>query len=125
MKRIATAFLVACLVGVAVAFSGTSTLDSTRTVGALAIQSEARNPWTHSALNNDPDEFQFAIVSDRTGSHRPKVFSRAVEKLKLMQPEFVLSVGDLIEGGNKEKKQLEAEWREFDDYVRRLPMPFF
>jgi hypothetical protein len=42
-----------------------------------------------------------------------------------MQPEFVLSVGDLIEGGNKTAEQLNAEWREFDGYVERLKMPFF
>jgi hypothetical protein len=26
--------------------------------------------------NNDPEDFQFVIVSDRTGGHREKVFSR-------------------------------------------------
>src|SRR5262249_32543761 len=87
--------------------------------------SEARNPWTHLKANRDPAEFQFAIVSDRTGGHRAKVFSRAVEKLNLMQPEFVVSVGDLIEGGNKEDKVLKAEWDEFHSYANKLKMPFF
>jgi hypothetical protein len=73
----------------------------------------------------DPDEFQFAIVSDRTGGHRAQVFSRAVARLNLLQPEFVLSVGDLIEGGKKSPKQLDAEWAEFDSYVKQLQMPFF
>ena len=56
-----------------------------------------KNPWIHLNLNNDPDHFQFAIVSDRTGGHRPGVFEDAVKKLNLLQPEFVMSVGDLIE----------------------------
>ena len=91
----------------------------------LRIASEKSNPWTSLDINNDPQSFQFAIVSDRTGSRRAKVFSRAVERLNLLQPEFVVSVGDLIEGGKKTPKQLAAEWEEFDGYVKRLRMPFF
>src|SRR5262249_5230730 len=72
-----------------------------------------------------PAEFQFAIVSDRTGGHRGKVFSRAVARLNLLQPEFVVSVGDLIEGGKKAKPKYEEEWKEFDGYVNQLTMPFF
>ena len=52
------------------------------------------HPWNHLNLNNDPDNFQFAIVTDRTGGHRPGVFEDAVHKLNLLQPEFVMSVGD-------------------------------
>ena len=91
----------------------------------LRIAREKSNPWTSLDINNDPQSFQFAIVSDRTGSRRAKVFSRAVERLNLLQPEFVVSVGDLIEGGKKTRKQLAAEWEEFDGYVKRLQMPFF
>ncbi len=29
---------------------------------------------------------------------RPGIFESAVEKLNLMQPEFVMSVGDLVQG---------------------------
>jgi hypothetical protein len=91
----------------------------------FTARQEARNPWTSTKLNNDRDEFQFAIVTDRTGGHRARVFSRAVARLNLLQPEFVLSVGDLIEGGNKKPEQLAAEWEEFDGYVKQLKMPFF
>ena len=86
---------------------------------------EAVNPVTHTKFNNAPDNFQFAIVSDRTGGHRARVFSQAVEQINLMQPEFVVSVGDLIEGGKKKPEQLQAEWQEFDGYVKKLTMPFF
>src|SRR5262249_23006814 len=66
--------------------------------GELQVQVEERNPWTNLRLNNGPDTFSFAIVSDRTGGHRARIFSQAVEQLNLLQPQFVLSVGDLIEG---------------------------
>jgi hypothetical protein len=93
---------------------------------ALRIEQEGRNPWTNLALNNRPGLFQFAIVSDRTGGHRPKIFSQTVDRLNYLQPEFVISVGDLIEGGSsKKEKQLAGEWEEFDGFVKKLQMPFF
>jgi len=36
-------------------------------------------PYTHLSFKNDPDEFQFAIVSDNSGSARPGVFSAGLE----------------------------------------------
>ncbi len=119
MRSILLTLAVAVVVAGAVAFSRP---------GAdvpLRISREKSNPWTHLDINNDPQSFRFAIVSDRTGSHRAKVFSRAVDRLNLLQPEFVVTVGDLIEGGKKTPQQLAAEWEEFDGYVKRLQMPFF
>ncbi|WP_347331661.1 metallophosphoesterase [Marinimicrobium locisalis] len=82
-------------------------------------------PWTHLDFGNDPEAFQFAIVTDRTGGMRPGVFSQAVDKLNLLQPEFVVSVGDLIEGYTDDRAQLASEWNELDAMVQRLDMPFF
>jgi 3',5'-cyclic AMP phosphodiesterase CpdA len=87
--------------------------------------SERANPWTHLNLNNDPDNFQFAIVADRTGKRRPGVFAEAVEKLNLLNPEFVMSVGDLIQGGITDEVRLKRQWDEFDALVNKLQMPFF
>jgi hypothetical protein len=93
--------------------------------GELRVRVESRNPWTHLRLNAEPADFQFAIVSDRTGGHRARVFSQAVEQLNLLQPEFVLSVGDLIEGYSEDRARVEGQWREFQGYVNKLQMPFF
>ncbi|UTF60084.1 metallophosphoesterase [Gilvimarinus sp. DA14] len=93
--------------------------------GIIIDGAAAATPWTHLKFNNDPQAFQFAIVTDRTGGLRPGVFSQAVDKLNLLQPEFVVSVGDLIEGYTEERAQLESEWNEFDAMVKRLDMPFF
>jgi len=86
---------------------------------------EGPNPWTHLEFKNNPEHFQFLIVTDRTGGHRPGVFEDAVRKINLLQPEFVVSVGDLIEGYTEELEQLETEWEEFNSFVERLEMPFF
>jgi hypothetical protein len=93
--------------------------------GELRIESGDRNPWTSLKLNNDPDQFSFAVVSDRTGGHRDKVFSQAVARVNLLQSQFVMSVGDLIEGYTTKDEKLKEEWDEFDGYVRKFEMPFF
>jgi hypothetical protein len=92
----------------------------------LAIDSAAAvNPWTHLNLNNNPDNFQFAIVTDRTGGHRAGVFEDAINKLNLLQPEFVMSVGDLIEGYTQDRAQIAQQWDEFRSFTAKLKMPFF
>src|SRR5262245_44289972 len=120
MKRLFVSIVAAGCVAAAVAFSSQQKLAP-----EFQIQTEARNPWNHLRLNNDPAEFRFAIVSDRTGGHRAKIFSLAVEQLNLLQPEFVLSVGDLVEGGSADAGKAAEEWKEFQGFVSRLQMPFF
>jgi len=91
----------------------------------LAIQSQARNPWTTLEVNDAPNQFQFAVVSDNTGGRRAGVFGKAVTKLNLLQPQFVLSVGDLIDGYSEDPGAWALEWAEFEGHVEKLQMPFF
>jgi hypothetical protein len=82
-------------------------------------------PWTSLQLNRPAEQFQFAIVTDRTGGVRPGVFNTAIDKLNLLQPEFVMSVGDLITGYTEDTIELNRQWNEFEGMVGRLQMPFF
>jgi 3',5'-cyclic AMP phosphodiesterase CpdA len=126
MKRGIMALATIAFLLIAVAFSGSQPATKPAAPARdLQIDVNGRNPWTHLRLNNDPSDFRFAIVSDRTGGHRAKIFSRAVDQLNMMQPEFVISVGDLIEGYTDDPNKVAAEWREFQSYVTRLQMPFF
>ncbi len=97
----------------------------TITGGIIAEPPEGSVPWTNLEFNNDPERFQFAIVTDRTGGHRPGVFMEGVKRLNLVQPEFVMSVGDLIEGYTEDTVELRRQWEEFDGFVDQLDMPFF
>ena len=125
MKRLLLLIAALGLATAAVTLSRSQNPSSADQTGDLRLAVEDRNPWTHLRLNNDPADFQFAIVSDRTGGHRARVFSQAIEQLNLLQPEFVLSVGDLIEGYSEDRPMIEGEWREFQGYVNQLQMPFF
>jgi len=82
-------------------------------------------PWTHLNFYNDPDNFQFVIVTDRNGSNRPGIFEDAAEKINILYPEFVLSVGDLINGYTKDTARIRYEWDEVNDIIDDLKMPFF
>lgn len=125
MKKLLLGLSTTALLAVAVAFSRQAMDTQPGKQDVLQVASEARNPWTHLRMNNDPQDFQFVIVSDRTGGHREKIFSRAVEQINLLQPEFVLSVGDLIEGYTTDKDKIADQWREFQNFTARLQMPFF
>ena len=82
-------------------------------------------PWTHLNFYNDPDNFQFAIVTDRNGGNRPGIFADAVSKINILYPEFVLSVGDLINGYTRDTAQIKYEWKEVNQIINELKMPFF
>jgi len=88
-------------------------------------------PYTHLHFKNDPDEFQFVIISDNAGGPRPGVLPSALKMVNLLQPEFVACLGDLVEGYNAANGQpadedvYRAWWQEFDDFLAQLDMPFF
>ena len=84
-----------------------------------------KKPWTHLNFYNDPDNFQFVIVTDRNGGNRPLIFEDAVSKINMLYPEFVLSVGDLINGYTLDTAQIRYEWNEVNQIIDELKMPFF
>jgi hypothetical protein len=86
----------------------------------------AAKPWTAKRFRNRPSNFQFAIIGDRTGGANVQdTFKIAMGQINLLQPEFVINVGDVIEGYSDEKKELHAEWDEVDAMLNTLQMPFF
>ncbi len=85
----------------------------------------AATPWTQQGFKADPNDFRFAIVSDRADSPRPGVFEQAVAKLNLLRPEFVICVGDLIEGYTTDPEVLDRQFDEIDDILGGLEMRFF
>lgn len=83
-------------------------------------------PWTSEPFNNNPDNFQFVIIGDRTGGHNvAKTFELAMDQINLLQPEFVINVGDIIEGYSDVPAELNAEWDNMDAVIKKLDMPLF
>lgn len=90
-----------------------------------AQTSEPAAPWTTLTANDADEDFHFVIVSDRTGGARPGVFESSLPKVNLLEPAFVVSIGDLIEGYTEDQAQIDAEWDEFEGFIERLEVPFF
>ena len=117
-------------VGIAIAFalllaSVTATANSADFTFDNKVLSEDK-PWTSEDFNNDPDNFQFVIIGDRTGgANVDGTFKLAIDQINLLQPEFVINVGDKIEGYSDDKAELNAEWDELDGLLKKLEMPFF
>ncbi|MDA1076156.1 MAG: metallophosphoesterase, partial [Proteobacteria bacterium] len=93
--------------------------------GIDAQTEETAKPWTGLDPNDADDDFRFVVVTDRTGAHRPGVFAGAMPKINLLEPAFVLSVGDLIEGYTDDQARLDAEWDEMEGFIGQLDTPFF
>src|SRR3989440_13085015 len=81
-KRLASTLLVLVLSGVAITYS--------------AIQPK--------------NDFRFSILGDRTGGAQPEIYGRIWREIDLMHPDFVINVGDTIEGG--QDKLVQGEWRD-------------
>ena len=109
------AALAAALCGTSAAAANTIAADG----------AERATPWTSLAANDAERDFRFVVVGDRTGGARPGVFESAIPKVNLLEPAFVLSVGDLIEGNTLDQARLDREWDEFASIVAGLEAPFF
>ena len=88
-------------------------------------------PWTNGKfpdLSVNEGDFSFAVIPDRTGSHREGVFREAMKKINMLRPSFVVSVGDLVEGSpvaEKTSGPIDAQWKELREMTETLDMPFF
>ncbi|MCX6826571.1 MAG: metallophosphoesterase, partial [candidate division Zixibacteria bacterium] len=71
-----------------------------------------------------PHPLRFAIIGDRTGSHRPGIYEEIVVEVERMRPDFVITVGDMIED-SQDTAWLEKEWKEYKSIIAPLTMPIY
>jgi len=119
---------IACVSLMLVTACGTAEQPS-RDVALFAYDAAAvaeAKPWTSEKFRNDPENFQFAVIGDRTGGANVQgTFAIAMDQLNLLQPEFVINVGDIIEGYTEDRDELIEMWDEADALTGKLQMPFF
>ncbi|MBN1781393.1 metallophosphoesterase [bacterium] len=84
---------------------------------------EINRPWTPAAQ----DRFSFAVIGDRTGAGPDnwKIFDRAVAEINLMNPDFVIMVGDLVEGAGNRTAELDRQWEEALTHLAPLKAPLY
>lgn len=62
------------------------------------------------AVTEPKNDFRFSIMGDRTGGAQPQIYGRVWREVDLLHPDFVINVGDTIQGGKDELAG--DEWRE-------------
>jgi DNA repair exonuclease SbcCD nuclease subunit len=66
---------------------------------------------------------RFVILGDRTGEAQPGVYEQAWREISAARPEFVVSVGDTIQGLHDENTVREwADWRRLMTPYARIPL---
>ena len=73
------------------------------------------------ALSEPKNDFRFSIMGDRTGSAKPQIFGRVWREVDLLSPDFVINVGDTIQGGNDgtaaaEWQAIKPVWQRYKQY---------
>lgn len=77
---------------------------------------------------------EFAIVTDLTGvgdgemglARRDRIFKRAIDQINVANPEFVMSVGDLVQGpGKRDPRSIQEQWTEFNAWVQGFNARFY
>jgi hypothetical protein len=88
------------------------------------IETQAK-PWTKTPEPSADGQVTFAVIGDLNSGQRSGVFEIAAQQLSLLKPKFILSIGDLVEGGTQDSTRLKKLYDEFDARVAKAGAPFF
>ncbi len=73
----------------------------------------------------DDETLRFAIIGDRTGGHIEGVWGQVIREAELLRPEFMITVGDMIEGYTEDSTTLAREWSELHEIVSGVSVPIY
>ncbi len=62
------------------------------------------------AAGEPKNDFRYSILGDRTGGHQEQIYGRVWREVDLLHPDFVINVGDTIEG-NRNHQTMTVEWQ--------------
>jgi UDP-2,3-diacylglucosamine pyrophosphatase LpxH len=81
------------------------------------------HPWT-APPPGGAGPLRFVVIGDNTGVAKPGVFDAAMRQISWLQPDFVLSVGDLIEGYTEDRAEIARQWDAIDASIAKCACPF-
>lgn len=86
---------------------------------AAAVSTSDRWNFDFAQYKGEPrpeakDEFRFVIVGDRTGGAQWGIMPQTFREINQLDPDFVISVGDIIDGGGTGEDTINGIWDEFD-----------
>lgn len=87
--------------------------------------STEKGPWIGEQPVPRGGDYDFAIISDRTGGAVYGMFEKGLEAAKKLNPDFVISIGDLVEGYWTDEAEAHEEWDRIDPLLAGLGIPVF
>ncbi len=104
--------------------------ESTDFIGDYPINifpSHNFNKYSHAIpiFKNKRPFFNFCIIGDRTGNPNDVIFKKVINTVRAMQPDFVICIGDLINGYSKSKKKINKEWNSLFGDLAEVHQPIF
>ncbi|MDW7988425.1 MAG: metallophosphoesterase, partial [candidate division WOR-3 bacterium] len=73
----------------------------------------------------EPLSFSFVVLGDRTGGADHVVFEQVVKQIKLINPDFIINIGDLIEGYTSDTQKINQEWDLIFSTLGKLKEKFY
>ncbi len=73
------------------------------------------------AVTEPKNDFRFSIIGDRTGGAQPEIYGRVWREVDMLHPDFIINVGDTIEGGKDDAavtqwQELRPLWERYNHY---------
>lgn len=68
---------------------------------------------------------RFAVLADRTGGEDRGIFKKIIGQMNTLSPDFVVSIGDVIDGYTTDESYLNRLWNEFDSLTQTIKVPFY
>jgi predicted phosphodiesterase len=75
----------------------------------------------------EKESFTVAIIGDRTGGDPEGLvyLERAVYEINQLNPDFVIHIGDMVQGYTRDQEQWLLEYEEFMSYMDELNVPWY
>jgi len=78
-------------------------------------------------LNSEGRSFNFIVIGDRTGAGPDtwKILRKSISEINKINPDFVIFIGDLIDGYDLKNVSVNIQWDKFDKVSSSLKVPYF
>lgn len=80
--------------------------------------------FVFAVVKGQSEEVRFIIFGDSQFGNPPE-YERMMHEAEMLNPNFVIQVGDLIHGYTKNKEKLYKEWRWFKHQISPLTCPYY
>jgi predicted phosphodiesterase len=73
----------------------------------------------------EEDPLRFAVIGDRTGTAQPGIYEQIIEDIQKLEPDFLLTVGDMIEGPAPDTIEILRRWEEYGGIIKTITSPVY